>query len=44
MLPMQGMGVLSLVGELGSHMPHGVAKKFFFNFLTNKNNAKGTEV
>lgn len=28
MLPMQGAGGRSLVGELGPHMPHGVGKKF----------------
>ena len=34
-LPVQGVWVLSLVGELRSHVPHGVAK--------NKNNKKQRE-
>ena len=28
LLPLQGVWVRFLVGELGSQMPHGVAKKF----------------
>lgn len=30
-LPRQGVQVLSLVGELRSHVPHGAAKKDFLN-------------
>ena len=36
MLPFQGAEVRSLVGELRSHMPHGVAKTLFFFNLKNK--------
>ena len=30
MLPLQGAQAQSLVGELRSHMPHGITKKKFF--------------